>query len=110
MTQEQHPITPPPDLMQQWYMEAENQPGSYYAYITTQAARWGADQELEACCGWLSDELAVYLRVKRRPNEPPSLAERARMELDRLTALISSEGALAMAEPIRRALEALPDD
>jgi hypothetical protein len=38
------------------------------------------------------------------------LKEQARVELDRLVALIPAEGALAMAEPIRRALEALPND
>jgi hypothetical protein len=40
---------------------------------------------------------------------PPSLKAQAQSELDRLIALIPSEGALAMAEPIRRALETLPE-
>jgi hypothetical protein len=31
-------------------------------------------------------------------------------ELDRLIALIPTEGAMAMAEPIRKVLEALPND
>ena len=43
------------------------------------------------------------------PPEPLSLKEQAQAELDRLIALIPAEGALAMAEPIRRALESLPD-
>jgi hypothetical protein len=38
------------------------------------------------------------------------LKEQAQVELDRLVALISTERALAMAELIRRALEALPND
>ena len=89
--------------------------------VATQAAQWGADQELEACCEWLEKDLDAYelvglravyldhnLRAARRP-KPPSLKEQAQVELDRLVALISTEGALAMAEPIRRALEALDD-
>jgi hypothetical protein len=42
--------------------------------------------------------------------KPPSLKEQAQAELDRLIALIPTEGAMAMAEPIRKALEALPND
>ena len=73
------------------------------------------DQELEACIAWFDKHIPGYelvadrLRTARRP-KPPSLKEQAQFELDRLIALIPSEGALAMAEPIRRALEALPDD
>ena len=49
MTDTQHPITPPPELYQKWcscgnVTEALNQ-----------AARWGADQELEACCEWFKE-------------------------------------------------------
>jgi hypothetical protein len=71
----------------------------------------GADMELEACLKHLfrrgfSDADILWLRAARRP-KPPSLKEQAQVELDRLIALIPSEGALAMAEPIRRALEAL---
>jgi hypothetical protein len=49
------------------------------------------------------------LHEGRRP-KPPSLKEQAQAELKRLIALIPTEGAIAMAEPIRRALEALPND
>jgi hypothetical protein len=42
-----HPITPPPELVQQWYTEADNQLGPYYDYIATQAARWGYDQAIK---------------------------------------------------------------
>jgi len=77
-----------------------------------QAAQWGADQELEACVNYIDNNIsgnkAREFRAIRRP-KPPSLKEQAQVELDRLVALISTEGALAMAEPIRRALEALDD-
>jgi len=79
----------------------------------TELAQQIADQELEACLEHLfrrgfSDADILCLRAARRP-KPPSLKEQAKAELDRLIALIPAEGALAMAEPIRRALEALDD-
>jgi hypothetical protein len=90
-----------------------NDSTSWKQQLATQAAQWGADQELEACCEWLFmngyDVTSARLCTARRP-EPLSLKEQARVELDRLVALIPAEGALAMAEPIRRALEALPND
>ena len=63
---DQHPITPPTELVQQWASES-----LATQHLCTQAARWGADQqlkldaeqiaqayqagadqELEACCEW----------------------------------------------------------
>ena len=82
----EHPITPPQELVLQWYTEADNQLAPYYDYIATQAARWGADAELEACCEWLREAkhhglgyevgamLAGKLLAAMRP-KPPSLAE-----------------------------------
>jgi hypothetical protein len=108
MINQQHPIIPPEDLLQQLRHSAD----TWLGQITI-AYQAGADQELEACCEWLAYEghehehLALY--AARRP-KPPSLKEQAQVELDRLVALISTEGALAMAELIRRALEALPND
>ena len=48
MTEQQHPITPPPELVEQWIAEIwhEGTPVSVAAsdlHITTRAARWGAD-------------------------------------------------------------------
>ncbi len=105
---QQHPIIPPPELVQQWW---DGTHGALYEFeaVTTQAARWGADQELEACCGWLSVPCPSYgreLRNARRP-KTPSLKEQA---LDELHISFDrgylKEGA---ADTIRRALEALPD-
>jgi hypothetical protein len=108
-----NPITPPPELVEKWYQSIPNDSTSWKQQLATQAAQWGADQELEACCEWLFmngyDVTSARLCTARRP-EPLSLKEQARVELDRLVALIPAEGALAMAEPIRRALEALPND
>ena len=69
----QHPITPPPELVQQWINEED---GLTAGHIATQAARWGADQELEACIEWARSTLSVYsskyaddLCDFRRPDE-----------------------------------------
>jgi hypothetical protein len=116
MTQE-HPITPPPELVQQWRKSGPADAAvnnAYECHIAIQAAQWGADQELGACCEWLKakhwiePEFANELRAERRP-KPPSLKEQAQAELKRLISLIPTEGAIAMAEPIRRALEQLDD-
>ncbi|NBW23395.1 MAG: hypothetical protein EBR82_87180 [Caulobacteraceae bacterium] len=119
MTQDYpHPITPPPELVQQWINEED---GLTAGHIATRAAQWGwdqrepeiqavADQELEACCHYfardLRESLALELRAARRP-KPPSLKEQALAELQ-----ISDErGYLkeAAVDTIRRALEQLDD-
>ena len=83
MTQ-QHPITPPPELVQQWWAEALKTPSANaFAFLATRAAQWGADQELEAClrlveidAGEDAYDFARYIRAARRP-KPPSLKEQA---------------------------------
>jgi hypothetical protein len=103
MTQ-QHPITPPPELVQQWaHLPAD------WNTVAFLIAQWGADQELEACCEWLSVPCPSYgreLRAARRP-KPPSLKEQA---LDELHISFDrgylKEGA---ADTIRRALVQLDD-
>ena len=74
----QHPITPPPELVEQWYC---NKPLDRGLTLATWAAQWGADQELEACCE-LVPGLTNYLRAARRP-KPPSLKEQALALLDK---------------------------
>ena len=52
----EHPITSPAELVEQWrneWIERREPSGWVGYYIATQAAQWGADQELEACCEWL---------------------------------------------------------
>ena len=87
--------------------------------IATQAAQWGADQELEACCEWLEKDLDAYelvglravyldhnLRAARRP-KPPSLKEQALAVIENST--ICDHLSPQDAAIIRRALEALDD-
>jgi hypothetical protein len=90
MMTDNHPITPPPELVREWL-------GTYFGTtiagevskielaLATQAAQWGADQqlkldaeqiaqayqagadqELEACCKWISSELRGQLRPAHR--------------------------------------------
>jgi hypothetical protein len=128
MTDQQHPITPPPELRRQW-LNNDHFPmvtGTYDLLSITrdrlnsvmdQAAQWSADQELEACCEWLDREgwsgKSRQLRAARRP-KPPSLKEQALQVLKSapgpdyprvMTVLNADEHAL-----IRQALEALPND
>ena len=101
--QQNHPITPPLALIDQWWDEAK-QNAKYDEpigpLVATQGAQWGADKELEACCE-LVPGLTNYLRDARRP-KPPSLAKRA-------LHILGTHGDLSCAEhdTIRRALEAL---
>jgi hypothetical protein len=85
MTTNNHPITPPPELVRQWMERTEYDEHTWFyeSYIAEQAARWGADQELEACCEWtyrqfkLGLQWSKDLRAARRP-KPPSLKEQAK--------------------------------
>ena len=66
-------LTPPPELVKQWasaFYGTTIAPGEAAIDIATQAARWGADQELEACLGEVSflnsQALADRVRAARR--------------------------------------------
>ena len=122
MTEQQHPITPPPELVHQWHKEACKDPcnkstffeSKTLKHIATQAARWGADQELEACCEWIhgwygngSREVVGNLYSARRP-KPPSLKELALAALNVIEDKML--GPTTEEKLIRRALEALPND
>ena len=109
----QHPIVPSPEQVDQWFDYAVRLNSTPKYYIARQAALWGADQELEACCEWVSPfshDDCYYedkLRTARRP-KPPSLKEQALEVLN-----ITQKGyglAQVDLDTIRQALEALPDD
>ena len=86
MTNQQHPITPPPELVQQWLRE---RPESEYAhtYIATQAARWGADQELEAE-GPTDEELAALMPTRFLVNQSASARAIANIGTDEQVAQV----------------------
>jgi hypothetical protein len=109
------PITPPPELVQQWANASPvgimDESWAYEMFIAHHAAQWGADQELEACCEWLQDpdlNIDTYKLRAARGRKPPSLKERA---LHELAAVYNRDEIDDSAyDAIRLALEALPDD
>jgi len=114
MTEDYFPITPPPELVEQWFLSARAMPvDQWVTDVATQAARWGSDQELEACCEWLKGTAHIGIDLEllhaRRP-KPPSLKEEALDQLKSLeVAFLITHGGNAKTETIRRALESLPD-
>ena len=73
----EHPITPPPELVTSLRNSAPH--GIRDAGVTRElwlinhAYAAGADQELEACCEWVTMETmesGVHLRAARRPKSP----------------------------------------
>ena len=111
-----NPITPPRELVREWYGSEDCPDGANALanYLCTQAAQWGADQELEACVKWIEDcgyhpSVSEDFRDARRP-KPPSLKEQALSELEEImTELHDETGSAFTASAIRRALEALDD-
>jgi len=106
----QHPITPPPELVEQWYDNMGPDPGPFESFAIA-AARWGADQELEACCKWLPKLppwSADDLRKHRRP-KPPSLKELALAALSEADQGLNKSEWQQCSNTIRRALEQLDD-
>ena len=108
-----HPITPPPELVQQWMTEFYGTPvvpGEACTDLATRAAQWGADQEIEACCEWLKADgypgTVIDIRAARRP-KPPSLKAQALAALNVIEDKML--GPTTEEILIRKALEALPE-
>ena len=90
MTEQHSPITPPPELVEQWRKEPEYTDCNQLVTMVTmttdrlmqlckKSAQYGADQQLETDCEWLTGQSlhldGSYLRAAMRP-KPPSLKER----------------------------------
>jgi hypothetical protein len=121
----QHPITPPPELVQQWWEKADqhvdrDDPKTYFDYVATEAARWGADQELEACCKSICNSAtnfsaAAHLEVQRKSDDyyalrrpkQPTPKELALLELADVYGRDKIDDVTY--DTIRVALEALPE-
>lgn len=108
----QHPITPPPELMQQWW---DNTHSAFYEFeaVVIQAARWGADEQLEMDATWVALQTSNQMSSKRliaemRP-KPLSLKERALDSWDRLRNEAWCQEIDIDLDIIRRALESLPE-
>ena len=112
MAEHKHPITPPWALIAKWRKEwTTNTSDRLHQcnYVANHAARWGADQELEACVNYVDNAIsgnkARALRAARRP-KPPSLAEEALDAQERMWIGGTTD---ADWELIRRALERLKE-
>jgi hypothetical protein len=104
-----HPITPPPEMVNEWVRMLEFLPDKQ---VFSEVAQWGADMELDACCEWFAKEgygtAPDRIRNHRRP-KPPSLKELALAALEPIESSASApvptnKESLAL---IRRALEQL---
>jgi hypothetical protein len=99
-----HPITPPPELLQKWY----DGKSDYWTDMIC-AAQWGADHELQACCNWLPNLppwSGENLRKHRRPKQT-TLKELALHELGYVYNNEKIDDHTY--DTIRKALEALPE-
>lgn len=112
----QHPITPPPEMVEKWVHMFECLPDKQ---VFSEVAQWGADQELEAVeeeiitLGWFAKSVSVHhraqLRAARRP-KPPSLKEQLLQKLEHIRDVAdkyqSTQNAI---DDLRETLEALDD-
>jgi hypothetical protein len=109
-----HSITPPPELVRQWFLEWTCDKSIKGVgpdiYVANRAAKWGADIELEACCEWLQHDYpnigANALRAARRPKPQTlnSIALEMLGTIERMDVVIPE-----ITDTIRRALEQLDD-
>lgn len=121
----EHPITPPPELVEQWKNLPEYTDGRRKITMVTlsrerlqeiadRSARWGADAELDACCEWIKAVIPSWtppfyseqLRAARR-SKPPSLNEVALQMLGTIER--DAHYLPEITDTIRRALEQLDD-
>lgn len=126
----EHPITPPPELTARWLCSEDyisdvptnstmTITSSRLQNVATQAARWGADQKLEACIERLDingcpDKWIDLLRAACRP-KPPSPKEQALEALKRAKPLGSFDGCMMYGsirdfELVLQAVQSLPDN
>ena len=111
----QQPITPPPKLITDWCKQRAciSEPGPIHVWLATEAARWGADQELEACCHLLrlqGFDVVDDLRAARRP-KPSTLKEQALAALHAVaTGANDTREQHQDLDTIRKALEQLNDE
>ena len=107
-----NPITPPPELLQQWE-DQYHEEGENYAVMLIQAYQAGADQELEACVAWLQDpdlNVDTYkLRLARRP-ERSTLKKEALEAWEIANQTWTTASDKKVATIILRAIKALPND
>ena len=108
---DQHPVNILADTITKWrtfYRKTYKGNLSEIDYIAVNSAQWGADQELEACCEWLSWRISRHMSEQLRDTrraKPPSLKEQALKIIDDCSGRLCG----AHENIIRRALEQLND-
>ena len=110
-----HPITPTPELVEEWLAGVAHTTKDELWHVAVQAARWGANEELDACINWL-DRNNQWARVDldelrdgRRP-KPLSLKEQALGALHAITSGADDTREFYQdVETIKKALEQLDD-
>ena len=108
----EHPISPPSlAIIKKWILtNGLTVSIAEASAIASLASRLGADQELEACCEWLDNEIGAVdpddLRAARRP-KPPSLNSIALQMLGTIER--DAHYLPEITDTIRRALEQLDD-
>ena len=113
---ENHPIKLNPQIVSFWmaesYKSGEDDPCRQIEHVALQAARWGADIELEECCKLAENDkccgtafqrsnLVRNLKQRRRP-KPPSLKVQALLAID--VAVADNRLSANVANIVRRAL------
>ncbi len=109
MTQ-QHPITPPPELIEQWMQDHATKYD-----LARHAAQWGADQELLACgnylkqcAAWEEEDVTEFYNYRRpRPLSLKELALESVKRFEKSGEFFSDQ--MSELEFIRKALEQLDD-
>lgn len=126
MSTEDHLISPPDELLEDWWQETQKvKPERWVRYLADRAAHWGyeqgraigetelqkaRDEELDACCDGIRSVYGEYqadwLRSVRRP-KPPSQAEEALKALDSVASDLRRIGEEYSYDTIYAALERL---
>ena len=104
-----HPITPPEQMIELWKDIADDA-WNPLTCLAIQAAEWGADQELEACCSIALTALCCGTKQQRRnlvsqireTRRPKTLQERALSVID--NAVVTKQLSAGAAAIVRQAL------
>jgi hypothetical protein len=110
MTDQQHPIIPPSELLQLWF-EQHDDYNKGINELLIEATQWGADKELLACgnylkqCAAWEEEDVIEFYNYRRP-KPSSLKEQALALLNKAEDPSWDINDFSI---VRRALEQLPE-
>ena len=109
---DQHPITPPQELILEWWNRSHLRYSSMeieqFTLLVSEISQWGADQELEACLSQLHRwgvQGVQNLRNTRRPYSL-SLKHQALQALKDMNISLEDGHNVAI---IRQVLEQLPD-